>query len=150
MKYAYVGLMGGVSLLALAAAAFAGLDLIHWALMLLSLAVAVLPLLDHLRMRRELQAIKRFSRGSGKYAVVDDNVERVIGKIQEEVATISKNVEALPKTVASQRDDVILAVANEVRRESRMIRIVANGVRESVVQRQENGLSSGDKSNDND
>ena len=107
--------------------AFAGQP--NFALAFLAIAVMLLPVVSHLRMRRMLSSLRAQQR-NGSVVSADRAISDSISSLNTQVNRLSNEVQTRLTKLEEEVENNLKApqfdkAANEVRRESRMIRLIA-------------------------
>lgn len=125
-RVVYLGLFGGQVLLALLAAVFALLGYLPATLVFAALALAIGPILAHVRMRRFLAALRRVggSTASSGTVALDSGISTRLSALETSLNDLSDKVD----TIAAKQSDCATGeaskYANEIRREARAIRLM--------------------------
>ncbi len=98
-------------------AAFGLFGAANWAFLFCGLAIALIPVVSHLRMRRMLNAMRRLNGNGGHIA--DDHLK----SLETSVSKLSQRVETVSAALSNSEVGQLARLANEIRRESRMIRL---------------------------
>lgn len=103
-------------------AAFGLFGAANWAFLFCGLAVSLIPVVSHLRMRRMLNAMRRL-RGDGGH--IDDDY---LKSLETSVSKLNQRVETVAAALSNSEVSQLARLANEIRRESRMIRLKTEGL----------------------
>lgn len=117
-KKIYLGSNAAVALLGLAGALLATTGSTNMALAAIGLAVAIIPICSHFRMRRTLEALRRL--GLGGDALADDRVR----SLEDSLSKLNQKFDTSVAYRASGDSGELARYANEIRREARMIRLL--------------------------
>ncbi|MDK6808439.1 hypothetical protein FKE98_11955 [Corynebacterium aurimucosum] len=98
-------------------AIFGLLNHFRWAFLFGGTAISLLPICSHLRMRRMLGAMRRLNGGSDHLA--DDHLR----SLENTISKLTQKVETVSASLSNSEVNQLARLANEIRRESRMIRI---------------------------
>lgn len=129
-KAIYIGLTALITSLAFVAALLSFLGVMRMALGIVFVAIGLIPLASHFRMRRTLAALRRINGGTSTsidYQPISSRIDVLERKIDENNQTL-KAIDQEFHSPRSSNDASMARYANEVRRESRMIRLVADQI----------------------
>lgn len=135
LRLAYFAITSAVSGLALLGGIFCAFDAVGPGLLLISIAVALIPPLSHLRMRRMLSALIGTTGGKNSFGGVDQ-LRSDIAHVTSAFQVLSHKLESndVKSTAQTPSDSENLErIANELRRESRMLRLFLEEERSKKV-----------------
>ncbi|AKK02033.1 hypothetical protein CEPID_00695 [Corynebacterium epidermidicanis] len=104
------------------------------ALVVLSIAIAILPIISHFRMRRMLASIRTSVTFSSKNSPVE--FEKNLKMLEEQLNSLVLNMQASANDSRQNKNDIdLIKLSNEIRRESRYIRLVAQEMQDQLRER---------------
>lgn len=144
MKNIYAGVAAALSVFALTGVLFYGLGHPATGVVLVGVAIALVPVVQHLLMRRQTASIKRMIKASSPTAETLQAVQKSassIGNTSRTLRTALEDLRRKNEELQSAIDNLevtsgkeLTAYANELRRESRMLRLVATELNNKYVQ----------------
>lgn len=134
-KTIYLTLAGAISLFSGIGTLLSLFDKISFALAFIGVAGALMPVFSHVRMRRTLAAQTRISKLNPAKTTSANYVARGdLKKVEDEIQKIFQTLRSIEQSQYENKNfdnDSIVGCANEIRREARMIRLVADSMRQS-------------------
>lgn len=131
-KKAYLGAMAAVAVLAMIGALLALVGWYGLGIAFIGVAVALLPIIGHLRMRRELAAFKKII--THPHTTNPDVIDERIQRMEESIRSIADGIGEL-RTLQEEQGAVteISKQAQAIRREARMARLLNEATRKGLT-----------------